>query len=204
MLPDLVGMSGAAMPQLLSDEVARGVSIHLATDQAFHQHATFLALASTATRSLCASGVRRPTALAVGHVGVEILIDCVLARDAAIAADFLRAVAAGEPLALDGAVAWAGGDAERYSALHATLRERGLLVGDPAPERVTQRLVRVLQRRPRLAILAEDRPRIAAWVPGALAAVEVALPALVASLREDLGVSGVPGGTAALDEAGSR
>ncbi|MBN2194236.1 MAG: hypothetical protein JW751_15575 [Polyangiaceae bacterium] len=187
MLPDFTGMIAAMPPRVGHPAIARGVSLHHATDLAFHRNSVFCALFEAGRTELFASGVRRGTALAVAHVGVEILIDCMLARDAEVVADYLAAVVAGSPAALGNTLVWASDTArDRYERLHGLVVARGVAVGDPDPERVTDRLVRALRDRPRLALTEPDRAPVARWIVEVVGIVERALPALLVELRGDL------------------
>ncbi len=184
MLPDFAGMIGAAPTQVRCSGVRAGVRHHHVTDEVFHRTATFRRLSGVAARHLESFGLRRGSALAVGHVGVELLLDCTLGRDPAVCDDYLAALRTGAPGSLRGVLEWATLEQrQRYEALHAALLDRGLLVVDPAPERLALRLQRVLARRPRLALADADCDLVAAWARGALTLVADAVPALLEELR---------------------
>jgi len=165
------------------DLVAAGIALHHQTDDVFHGAPAFTTLLQEALDTLSADGVPRGTARAVGHIGVEMLIDGELLHDAALAQAYSRAIAVESPLdALfidaEGAVRWA------------RLRERLLAYGVPHdyrdPDSVLRRLQVVLRGRPRLAIDAEAAPRVRAYLPALQRKVVTALPALLSSLREGL------------------
>ncbi len=198
MLPDFVGMVGAASPRVAHPGIALGVELHLATDDHFHRSPVFRALTRESARVLVARGLRRGPALAAGHVGVELLVDCALGRDPEVAADFLAAVTAGAPARLAGAVTWTStGEEARYARLHAQLVERGLAVVDPEPARIADRVLRVLARRPRLAVPEVAREAVTAAFASAAGPVAGAVPELLARLREELSPAFGPAGRAA-------
>ncbi len=198
MLPDFVGMVAAAPPRVAHPEIARGVALHLATDEHFHRSREFRELAGDGVRDLMARGLGRGPALATAHVGVELIIDCALGRDAAVATDFLAAVAAGAPARLAGAVRWASPDeAARYERLHALLTKRGLAVADPEPAQLADRVLRVLAKRPRLAVSESQRAAVADFFAGAREPVVATLPGLLARLRDDLSPQFGPSGAIA-------
>ncbi len=187
MLPDLVGMIGAPMPKIRCAVVRAGVAHHHATDDVFHRTETFRQLSGAAGRHLESFGLRRGSALAVAHVGVELLIDCTLGVKTDVCRDYLAALDAGAPDTLRADLQWATLEyRERYVKLHAILLTRGLAVVDSAPERLAQRLQRALARRPRLALADEDCPVVEAWARGAHCSVADAVPTLLDELRVGL------------------
>lgn len=187
MLPDFAGMIGAASPLVRCPQVRAGVGYHYRTDEVFHRTAAFRRLSGVAARHLEGLGLGRGSALAVGHVGVELLIDCALGRDAAVCEDYLAALRAGAPESLADEVEWASlAEGERYEKLHAVLVDRGLAVVDPAPEQLARRIQRALSRRPRLAFSDADCDLVAAWARGALSIVVASAPELIEELRAGL------------------
>lgn len=188
MLPDFAGMAGTRLGRAPAsaavappDLVIQGIALHHRTDDVFHGASAFTALLQDALDALTAEGVARGTARAVGHIGVEMLIDGELLRDTALAQAYTRAIASESPLdALfidaEGAVRWA------------RLRERLLAHGVPYdyrdPDSVLRRLQVVLRGRPRLALSEAAVPRVRAYLPALQRKVVVALPALLASVRE--------------------
>ena len=187
MLPDFASMIGAAPPHVHSVEVARGVRIHHSTDEVFHRTPTFRRLSRAATRHLERRGLRRGSSLAVGHVGTELLVDCALGQDHAACDDYLAAVRVAAPDRWRDDLEWAASDEQlRFQRLLEVLLERGLGVTNAAPERLAQRLDRVLASRPRLALQTSDILVVEAWARGALGVVAGAIPALLGELRAGL------------------
>jgi hypothetical protein len=77
MVPDLANMVGAmtgnrSTPGLPIEALTHGSSVHVATDEAFHHHPTFVSLTRRAAASMDG---RRHVNTAAAHVGIELLID---------------------------------------------------------------------------------------------------------------------------------
>ena len=80
MVPDLANMVGAmtgarSTPNLPAEALVYGSSVHVATDEAFHHHPTFVSLTRKAAASMDG---RRHVNTAAAHVGIELLIDGIL------------------------------------------------------------------------------------------------------------------------------
>lgn len=180
MLPDLAPVSAARAVSAPGSALERGVAFHLATDRCFHQSGTFRALEASALRTLAQGGVSKGPRRAAAHVGVELLIDGVLARDPASSGACRAALSWG---------ARAGASARDATWLPA-LCERLLAAGAVEPrgsaDVVARRLVRLLARRPRLRLAESDEATIVAWARAATGDVERGLPTLAAELRAAL------------------
>ena len=183
MLPDFASMAGT---RLARDEpapdrrVAHGIALHHRTDDAFHGVPFFTALVQETIERLSGEGVSRGAARAVGHVGVEMLIDGELLRAPEIADAYVAALRAGA------GVTPAFADPVGAPRWH-LLRERLLAHGPPhdyrEPDSVLWRLTHVLSRRPRLALDASARARVRAALPGVQRRVIDGLGALLEVLR---------------------
>ena len=188
MLPDFVSMLRLSRPQVVDPSLARGVSFHHLTDHAFHELVIFHQLSRHAFAWLSENGVPRGPARAIAHVGIEILLDEILAADAFAHESYVAALR----VPLDGALRFAvAGNAERLEALRATLLERASSLPAP-PELVAQRLRRTLAGRPRLAVDAALEPRLSSWVVLTRPLVAHAAPALLATLNAQLANSARP------------
>jgi hypothetical protein len=188
MLPDFAAMIGARPPNAEHAALAAGIRHHHFTDQVFHDAADFRGLVTEAFEDLLARGVRRGSARAVAHVGVEILLDGVLARDAASRRAYLGALGAAGSLC--SFVVWRdASERARFDALRAGLEARGITTEHAAPDAVVFRLSRALARRPRLALDAVDEPRVRAWAEQAAPRVEARAGSLLDELRRGLGAS---------------
>jgi hypothetical protein len=185
MLPDFSSMLGMRMPTVTHAVLERGVGFHHLTDHVFHELREFQALSHEAHGELRARGVGRGPARAVAHVGIEILLDMTLGQSAPAQSAYLSGLAAGMRPDLVACVAWPAKDRERLVDLLETLAHRGVVL-DTSSEIVVQRIQRTLSRRPRLALGAEDPPRVLDWVEAARAHVVASTPALVDELHREL------------------
>ena len=188
MLPDFVGMLRLSRPAVLDPSLARGVSFHHLTDHAFHELTAFHQLSRHAFAWLSANGVARGPARAVAHIGVEILLDEVLAGDAFARECYLAALATPLGGVLEFPVP---NDGARLAALHATLLERSSSE-TPPPELVAQRIRRTLSGRPRLAVETGAEARLSSWVALTRPLIAHAAPSLLAELRAQLANSARP------------
>jgi len=184
MLPDFCGMLGLRMADAVPGSLGAGVRFHHVTDGAFHALASFQRLNRDASAELTARGVRRGTARAVAHVGVELLLDAELAESDATRALYLAALEAGRDPELYSA-SFAHELGERLGRLARTLADRGV-AKRPSSESVVERLERALGARPKLAVAAEDRSRVSEWVELFRARVVASAPTLVRELILDI------------------
>ena len=77
MVPDLANMVSVmtgvrSAPGLPDSELKLGSKVHIATDEAFHHHPTFVALTRVAASAMDG---RRHVNTAAAHVGIELMID---------------------------------------------------------------------------------------------------------------------------------
>lgn len=181
MLPDFCTMSGARVTGSDDEEVASGITLHHATDSAFHSAPVVLGLMreldERLERSGCAKGPRR----AVAHIGVELLLDGVLVDND----DYRDAYILG--IEYDAPISWRNeGDGARFSALIERLRKFGVPDDLKKPEAIVYRLSRMLANRPLLApsssdlsvitvALIEHKPRVQVAAETVLRMVRAAL-----------------------------
>jgi hypothetical protein len=186
MLPDFAAMIRARPPVVREPLLQRGVALHHATDHAFHETSVFRELTAWAHADLAERGLARGPARAVAHVGVEILIDGVLAHDDAARRSYLAALTLGRTL--DAAsVSWRDGASSlAFAELVAALCARGISRSHHTPEVLALRVARALAPRPRLALGANDEPRVIAWAHAARPRVAARGDALVKELRRML------------------
>lgn len=180
MLPDFVGMLRLGKPQVTDEALARGVSFHHRTDHAFHDLPSFHELSRQTFAWLAQRRLPRGPARAVAHVGIEILLDEVMARDAAAREAYLLALAVplAEALRFD-----APGDLERLQTLRRNLSERAATQLQPTAELVALRIRRTLDGRPRLATDDAGEHLLREWVAVARPWVDAEAPRLLATLR---------------------
>jgi len=186
MLPDFVGMLRIRRPAVLDDEIARGVSFHHATDRVFHELDAFHLLSRGALGWLLERGMPRGPARAVAHIGIEILLDEELARDARARSAYRAALA----LPLSDSLQFAGADdGARLASLEQALLGRAATERSPAPEIVAARIARTLAGRPRLATDPAGQALLEEWVVRSRPEVEARAPGLLAVLRAQLASS---------------
>jgi hypothetical protein len=187
MLPDLTGMLGARIAELPDREVQAGVAHHHETDAAFHGAARFGRLCGAAIAELTAAGVARGSARAVGHVGVELLLDGALSHDRAARERYTSALAHAVDSELSALVRLR--DRAHEPALRdgiSRLRDAPVPEGYREPEFVVARLRHILGRRPRLALRESDLPAVRRWAFATQRVVLAEHEALLAEVRAAL------------------
>lgn len=186
MLPDLLGIAGARLDHAGDDHVDAGIALHHRTDAAFHPLPEFVALGRRLDARLTAGGVSRGPARATAHVGVELLLDGVLAEDRAGRAAYLAALA--HPA--DAARWREPAHGPRFAQLRSRLAAHGVPDDLRDPAVAASRLLRALAPRPRLCPSAAEADVIRAELAALVPEVERAAPAIVGGLRAALGLAG--------------
>lgn len=180
MLPDFCSMARLRYEQASDPALASGVSFHHRTDDAFHGAPLFQKLMHDAQEELEAAGVAYGPALAVGHVGVELLLDGWLATQGPEGPQAARRFR--DALTVDhGPIEWRDGEHSeaRWQTLRARLRDSPLPGAYADPAFVADRMVVILKHRPRLALDPRGAQLVARWAPEAQAKVAEAAPALM-------------------------
>jgi hypothetical protein len=184
MVPDFATMVGARVPSSTHAEVASGIRFHHRTDAVFHELSTFRELSASARRRLRELGLPRPATLAVGHIGVEILLDGALVTDTAWST-YLSALGAGQSAAVRSSFAWADGTmGPRFDALVAILVERRAAADQSGL--AAFRIIRALAPRPRLRLDEAGEGHVRTWVEEARGEVHAAAARLLAELDAGL------------------
>ncbi|HMJ10638.1 MAG TPA: hypothetical protein VK524_04480 [Polyangiaceae bacterium] len=187
MLPDFANMIRARPPRAEHEQLTRGIAYHHATDEAFHGTRVFRRLCQESFENLEGSGVRRGTARAVAHVGVELLLDTVLARDARACAAYTGALAQTPEPRLGRHLCWQSAEErERFAHLCGALARRGIDPPDARLEALVWRLSRALAGRSRLELHADDEQRVLRWAKLAEIQVEQQAAELLREVRESL------------------
>ncbi|HXK20953.1 MAG TPA: hypothetical protein VNG33_24245 [Polyangiaceae bacterium] len=183
MLPDFIGMLRLTRPTLDDPMLARGVAFHHRTDEVFHDLPSFHRLSRQAFAWLSERQLPRGPARAVAHIGIEMLLDEVLAGEQR-ARDAYRAaleIPHGPLLRFP-----APADAERLASLQRALLGRSATEQTPAAELVAERIVRTLSGRPRLATDEAGQRLLGGWVAVTRPLVAAEAPEVLAGLREQL------------------
>jgi hypothetical protein len=191
MLPDFATMIGARVPSVSHVEVRSGIFFHHETDRVFHDAPTFRALQSEARAALRERGLPRPGALAVGHIGVEILLDSALAGDAPTTFAYLEALREGHPNLLGGHIEWTEREhGDGYARLLDALAARGVPDGASDAGMVAWRVARALSSRPRLRLDADGERIVRDWAGEAASLVALRAPALIGEVVKGLESAG--------------
>ncbi|MEM9191586.1 MAG: hypothetical protein AAGF12_20600 [Myxococcota bacterium] len=160
MLPDFASMTRVRIrPPLAPAAVDAGVRFHHQTDAVFHRAKTFVEAERSAFNELRPK-VGRGAALAIAHVGTEMLLDGHLVESAPAVAAYLDALAAAEAQAAFG-LGEAGDSA--VGKLVGRLRGYGAPTAYADPDWVAERLFDILRPRRRLAIPPERADDVHSW-----------------------------------------
>lgn len=184
-LPDLAAMGRFRIdPKRLAaapEGIRTGVAIHHASDAVFHSHQWFRSRNADGRRHLASAGIRRGPARAVAHVGPELLLDGALdpadARALLRSIDLLRTIVDTDVLS-----GLTMGSGDGWTDHLRTVVGHGLPIDNHDPIAVGGRLVRILHRRPRLALAEGDESIVISH----LARIKPRIDASAGSLLDDL------------------
>ena len=183
MLPDFIGMLRLGRPTLHDAALATGVAFHHGTDEVFHELPAFHRLSRQAFAWLSEQQMPRGPARAVAHIGIEMLLDEVMATEES-ARDAYRAALR---VPLSPLLEFANPlDAERLAGLQEALLARSESQLRPAPELVAERIRRTLAGRPRLATDVAGQALLGTWVTLTRPEVLAEAPEVLATLRARL------------------
>lgn len=152
-LPDFASIGRFRLANRPSDQwLDLGITAHHRTDDAFHHHQWFVEHSSGLCDSLSAGGLGRGPSRAIGHVGIELLLDATLLDHAPDLDGAVRSVLglADQPqlrldrLVRDDRVADWGDHLSRIAGWR-------LVADHHSPTSITERLYRILRPRQRLA-----------------------------------------------------
>jgi hypothetical protein len=192
MLPDFASMIGARLGKHDHAVLAAGIADHHHTDDAFHGAPTFVRLCRDEAIGLEAIGLSWGASRAVAHVATELALDGLLLEQAPIERTYLDAIDAIEwtlPALRFETRGFEHDGIARFRELHARLSRYGPPHGYRDPIFVRDRMVQILARRPRLALLEGDADRLGDYLPAMCARVREAAPSLLAELDRGLGAS---------------
>ncbi len=180
MLPDFASMSGTRLAQHDHAALAAGIADHHRTDAAFHATPTFVALCRDEGAALDAAGLPWGAARAVAHVGTELVLDGLFLQEPGVERGYVDAIEAIEWLRP--ALRFHSDGLGRFLELYGRLARYGPPHGYRDPLFVRDRLVQILERRPRLALGEAGAERLSAFMPGMAARVIRAAPSILAEL----------------------
>lgn len=183
MLPDFIGMLRLGRPTIHDAALGRGVAFHHGTDHAFHELASFHRLTRQAFAWLSERSLPRGPARAAAHIGIEILLDEVLAAEPSARDAYRAALGVPLPSLLEFPNP---NDAQRLAGLQEALLTRAATQLQPAPELVAQRVARSLAGRPRLATDEAGQVVLTNWVTATRPWVAAEAPEVFATLRARL------------------
>lgn len=197
MLPDLAHMLGCSRVCSSHGLLAEGIAFHHLTDRVFHQSRVFAELESKSLQALRHAGVPRGPRRALAHVGLELLLDVELSCVDDWMAHYKRALAEAERDEVCAQISWTrAGHVERgvstdntdpgFVPLCRTLLARAGRLRPSTSSEVVERLCRILEPRPRLAIPLAERPKVHTWVDDTWPELVQRLPAWLAELRAGL------------------
>jgi hypothetical protein len=180
-------MIQARPPGTAHVDIESGMQFHWRTDEVFHRSPAFLTLTRQAVLWLSARSVRSGSALAVAHVGVEVMLDAALSGDARAQRAYRAALESGARDGLGRHVSWASGEQlDRFDALRGRLLARGAITADIAPETVAERLRSALATRPRLALDDASVQAVRDWARVARADITASAAPLIDHLAAQL------------------
>jgi hypothetical protein len=180
MLPDFAGMLRTRVGALAHPALRTGCALHHAMDAAFHAAPDFVGLLSAGSAQLRDAGLPRGPARAAAHVGLELLLDAELARDAGAASHYARALAEAARPEVGASITWRSADAApRWLALRVRLCAHGAPRAEEECDSLARRVARVLAARPRLALAPGSHACVARWLESARPALAAAAPALL-------------------------
>jgi hypothetical protein len=184
MLPDFASMSGTRLAKHEHPALAGGIADHHRTDEAFHGAPTFVALCREEGEALDAAGLPWGAARAVAHVGTELILDGFLLERPDVERAYVDAIEAIEWLRP--ALRFEKDGLARFLELHGRLARYGPPHGYRDPLFVRDRLVQILDRRPRLALGEGGAERLGAFMPGMAERVLRAAPKILRELSDAL------------------
>jgi hypothetical protein len=192
MLPDFASMASVRLGVPGSREVQAGVSFHHRTDAVFHAAAPFLALMKHTVEQLTAEGAARGPARAIGHVGVEMLIDGELLTRSGTPEAFERALR--QARSLDDDPALSPVTREGLQWVRGRLTAHGVPHDYRNTDAVVVRLSRMLSGRPRLALDPGTQHLTRALLPSIQEAVASRIDEILDAVRTGLGQDPGPHG----------
>ena len=195
MLPDFVSMAGLRLEAVEGDApLERGVAFHHQCDDAFHSAPIFVDMMERAREQLEQWGMPSGPAMAIGHVGVELLLDGHLVEQRGVSPEYRAALDSAAEV--DVLLRFHGLDRAQGRSRWRILCER--LRAAPVPESyresafVADRLIKILSSRPRLAVPFGREGLVYDWAAGAQAGVYGRADSLFSQVESRLVPLGAP------------
>lgn len=175
MLPDFFGMAGLKLEKVIDDQaLAGGIKFHHITDDAFHGNAVVEDLMGSATRELLGQGMVKGAAMAIGHVGVELLLDGALVSSVAALKSYREAI--NELQTTESCLRFCGLDinegANRWRRITEFMPTASIPESYADPGFVADRLIRILANRPFLAVPGASEELVFSWARKAAPLIE--------------------------------
>ena len=185
MLPDFANMLRVPLPRLEETQLQDGVRFHHRTDAVFHDLPSFVELNQQALHELRERSVSRGPSRATAHIGIEMLIDAILAEDPVGMQAYSAALRAG---ASTDAI-WAPlptTEIKRVRRLLEHLAEGGKELHAASAARLSERIGHALAGRPRLEPTALELGVISNFCAGFTEEVRGKMPRIWQDLRAGL------------------
>jgi hypothetical protein len=184
MLPDFFGMAGLRIARIGEESsLGRGIALHHRTDDIFHASDAFVSLTQLTMDALIREGLPRGPARAVGHVGIELLIDGEILHTAEVADAYSVAIAHSE---LARGLLPGIPERQRWMAFEQRLRAHGVPYDYRNTDAVAGRLVQIFAERPRLALSAESERIVRSVLPRVQHRVRERMTELMSEIRNAL------------------
>jgi hypothetical protein len=191
MLPDLTSMLGFGVPSSSDPLLHEGIQFHHTTDAAFHGAGRFVAMCSDGVRSMSAVGMRRGSARAIAHVGIELLLDGRMSADEHARAAYGSALRSAVEERWSERLGLAS--EEQRTKMHqglARLEHAPIPEGYKDPAFVVDRLQAILARRPRLALVPGEAEIAAEYIRSADVSLAESWRELLEQVRSGLQLFG--------------
>jgi len=187
MLPDFAAMARVRPPSSTHTEIRAGIELHHRTDRLFHAAPLFVDTCRRGLDTLTGAGVTRSAARASCHVGVELLLDGILAEDTVALCSYRDALAtARRPPTLSRLVWHRDADAGHFPDMLERLARAPVPGAYDDPDFVTERLYAILRPRRRLALEQDDLAAVRAWLLDCLPTLQSGAEAMLAEILEAL------------------
>jgi hypothetical protein len=190
MLPDFLTMAGLRLEAVMDDpELERGVNFHHLTDDVFHSAPIFEQMMASASEELTRRGMDKWPATAIGHVGVELLLDGALVSLGHSLGEYRSAV--NELPNTEHSLRFSGSNqsdnANKWRRLALNLPSSRVPEGYADSDFVAARLIGILNGRPYLSVPLSQQPLVFSWAERWASKMPEMAPRLLAQVQDRLG-----------------